>query len=48
MLTLLAFVVGAALGAAGYRYMVKNDPVTLEKWAAEIKARADSWNASQY
>jgi hypothetical protein len=37
MITILLCVASAALGAAGYRYMLKKDPVTLEKWAAEAK-----------
>ena len=35
---LVSLIVGTGLGAAGYRYMLKKDPVTLEKWAAEAKA----------
>ncbi len=34
---LIGFVIGVACGAAGYRWMVKNDPVKLEKWAKELK-----------
>lgn len=37
----IAFVLGIGAGAAGYRYMLKKDPATLEKWAAEAKALGD-------
>ena len=36
-------IVGAALGAAAYRFMLKRSPETLEKWAAEIKAKGDEY-----
>lgn len=37
--TVGAFAVGAAFGAMGYRYMLKRDPETLERWAREWKAK---------
>jgi hypothetical protein len=33
----LALIVGAALGAGGYRYMLKRDPAALEAWAKKLK-----------
>lgn len=44
ILMLVMFAIGAGCGAAGYRYMVKKDPATLEKWAAEAKALGDRFN----
>ena len=37
MIEALAFLIGVAFGAAGYRYMLKRDPEALEHWAAEIR-----------
>ena len=33
----IAFVAGLAVGAAGYRYMLKRDPAKLEAWAQKLK-----------
>lgn len=38
---LIPLAIGIALGAAGYRYMLKRDPATLERWAAEAKKLGD-------
>lgn len=40
---IIGFVVGAVLGAAAYRFMLKRNPATLAKWAAEIKAKGDEY-----
>lgn len=37
----LAFIVGAGLGASGYRYMLKRDPERLEALAAQAKRTGD-------
>lgn len=38
MLEALLFVLGVAVGAWGYRYMLKRDPAKLEEWADQIRA----------
>lgn len=35
------FLVGAACGAWGYRYMLKRDPETLEEWARKARDLTD-------
>lgn len=35
---IIAGVVGIALGAMGYRYLLKRNPEKIEQWAAEIAA----------
>ncbi|MBP6708012.1 MAG: hypothetical protein KA223_02530 [Candidatus Accumulibacter sp.] len=40
---IIGFVVGAALGAAGYRFALKRNPAMVEKIAAEIKAKGDEY-----
>ena len=38
IIPIIAFLVGAALGASGYRYYLKRDPARIEKLAAAIKS----------
>ena len=38
----VTFLVGAALGASGYRYFLKRDPVRLEQWADEVRAAKEA------
>lgn len=35
------FLVGAAVGAWGYRYLLKRDPETLEEWARKARSFTD-------
>lgn len=35
---IVAFVVGIGLGASGYRYYLKRDPLKVEQWADDIRA----------
>ena len=42
VLLVIAFLVGAALGASGYRYFLKRDPVRLEQWADEVRAAKEA------
>lgn len=35
------FLFGAAVGAWGYRYLLKRDPETLEEWARKARSLTD-------
>lgn len=38
----ISFVLGAGVGCMVYRYMLKRDPVALEQWAQEVKAKYEA------
>ena len=38
----IGFVAGAITGVMGYRWMIKRDSATLEKWAAQAKSAGKS------
>ena len=40
----ICFLLGASVGLWGYRYMLKRDPETLERWAQEAKALGKKYN----
>jgi hypothetical protein len=39
IMMMLSGLAGVAVGAMGYRYLLKRDPETLERWAQEFKAQ---------
>lgn len=41
ILVSVSFAIGAIFGISAYRYMLKRDPATLEKWLKEGKAVGD-------
>jgi len=44
--TVVAFLLGGATGVWGYRYMAKNNPTLVAKWAADLKAAGKKLEAT--